>query len=270
VSYQVDPGSVPGVVSARERRERIARLVDEDQRVSVADLTERFGVTDASIRRDLMILEGAGRLRRIHGGAVGRAAQRSNSVFTTKLRERREDKVRIAALAARLLRPGEVVLFDSGTTVAQVAAQMPPPLRAANAITAVTHSLPVIEEIGRWEAPHLVCLGGLYLPEYRAFVGPQTIASVRELTADVIFLGCDGLTVENGLTTPHVLVAEVGAVATSRARKVIAVADSSKLGRQGFTPIVPLSDIHVLITDIGADPDLVAEIRAAGVEVLLA
>jgi DeoR/GlpR family transcriptional regulator of sugar metabolism len=227
-------------------------------------------VTDASIRRDLMILEGAGRLRRIHGGAVGRAAQRSNSVFTTKLRERREDKVRIAALAARLLRPGEVVLFDSGTTVAQVAAQMPPPLRAANAITAVTHSLPVIEEIGRWEAPHLVCLGGLYLPEYRAFVGPQTIASVRELTADVIFLGCDGLTVENGLTTPHVLVAEVGAVATSRARKVIAVADSSKLGRQGFTPIVPLSDIHVLITDIGADPDLVAEIRAAGVEVLLA
>ena len=258
------------MTTARDRREEIARLVEELQRVSVAGLTERFGVTDASIRRDLMILEGAGRLRRIHGGAVGHAARLTNGVYATKLRARREEKVRIAAAAARLLRPGEVVLFDSGTTVAQVAAQMPPALRAASAITAVTYSLPVIEEIGGWESPHLICLGGLYLPDYRAFVGPQTIASVSELSADVIFLGCDGLTVENGLTTPHVLVAEVGAAATSRARRVVALADSSKLGRQGFTRIVPLSDVDLLITDGGADPERVAEIRAAGVEVLLA
>lgn len=270
MSFVADLGSHARALNARERRERIAELVDEDQRVSVADLTGRFGVTDASIRRDLTILEDSGRLRRIHGGAVGRSAQLTTGVYTTKLRARREDKARIAAVAARLLRPGEVVLFDSGTTVAQVAAQMPAALRAANAITAVTHSLPVIEEIGSWETPHLICIGGLYLPDYRAFVGPQTIASLRELTADVIFLGCDGLTVENGLTTPHVLVAEVGAAATSRARRVIAVADSSKLGRQGFTPIIPLADIDVLITDVDADPGVVADIRAVGVEVLLA
>jgi DeoR/GlpR family transcriptional regulator of sugar metabolism len=273
VSVMAEPGAVPGVVSggltARERRERIARLVDDDQRVSVADLAGRFRVTDASIRRDLMILEGAGRLRRVHGGAVGHAAMQTKGVYAMKLRARREEKVRIAAAAARLLRPRDVVLFDSGTTVAQVAAQMPHALRAASAITAVTYSLPVIEEIGGWEAPHLVCLGGLYLPDYRAFVGPQTVANLRDLTADVIFMGCDGLTVENGLTTPHVLVAEVGAAASARARRVIALADSSKLGRQGFTPIVPLSMVSVLITDDGADPDRVAEIRAAGVEVLL-
>lgn len=270
MSAVADPGTGAPDLSARERRERIAELVEEDQRVSVADLTARFGVTDVSIRRDLTILEGAGRLRRVHGGAVGRGAQLTSGVYTTKLRARREQKARIAAVAARLVRPGEIVFFDSGTTVAQVAAQMPPALRAANAITAVTHSLPVIEEIGSWDGPHLICLGGLYLPDYRAFVGPQTIASLRELTADVIFLGCDGLTIANGLTTPHVLVAEVGAAATSRARRVIAVADSSKLGRQGFTPIVPLTGVHVLITDVGADPALVAEIRAVGVEVLLA
>ena len=268
MSVAADP--VARDLSARERRERIALLVETDQRVNVADLTERFGVTDASIRRDLTILEDAGRLRRVHGGAVGRGAQLTNGVYATKLRARREQKARIAAMAARLVRSGEVVLFDSGTTVAQVAAQMPPSLRAPNAITAVTHSLPVIEEIGSWDSPHLVCLGGLYLPDYRAFVGPQAIASLRELTADTIFLGCDGLTVENGLTTPHILVAEVGAVATSRARRIIVVADASKLGRQGFTPIVPLSDVDVLITDTDADPDLVAGVRNVGVEVLLA
>lgn len=270
MSVAADPGAGAGGFNARERRERIAELVEIDQRVSVADLTERFGVTDASIRRDLTILEDAGRLRRVHGGAVGRGAQLTSGVYATKLRARREQKARIAAVAARLVRPGEIVLFDSGTTVAQVAAHMPPALRAANAITAVTHSLPVIEEIGSWDNPHLVCLGGLYLPDYRAFVGPQAIASLRELTADVTFLGCDGLTVENGLTTPHVLVAEVGAAATSRARRVIVVADATKLGRQGFTPIVPLSDVDVLITDVEADADIVAQIRAVGIEVLLA
>lgn len=260
----------PGGVSARDRRDWIARLVDEDQRVNVADLTERFGVTDVSIRRDLVILEGEGRLRRVHGGAVSHAARFANGVYATKVRLQREEKARIGAAAARLVQPGEVVLFDSGTTVAQVAAQMPPAMRGAGTFTAVTYSLPVFDEIGSWEAPHLVGLGGLYLPDYRAFVGPQTIAGLRELTADIIFLGCDGLTIENGLTTPHLLVAEVGAAATGRARRVIALADSSKLGRQGFTPIVQLAEVDLLITDSGADPRRVAELRAAGVEVLLA
>ncbi len=264
------PSVVPGTASARERRDEIARLVEESDRVSVADLTARFGVTDASIRRDLMILEDAGRLRRVHGGAVPRWGARTHGVYATKVREHREQKARIGAAASALIRTGDVVLFDSGTTVAQVAAQIPAGLRMASSITAVTYSLPVIEEVGAWDNPHLVCLGGLYLPDYQAFVGPQTIASLRELSADIVFLGCDGLSVESGLTTPHVLVAEVGAATVSRSRLVVAVADSSKLGRQGFTPIVPLAQVDMLITDSDADDERVAEIRAAGVEVRLA
>jgi DeoR/GlpR family transcriptional regulator of sugar metabolism len=257
-------------LSAHRRREEIAGLVEDGQRVSVADLTARFGVTDASIRRDLILLEGAGRLRRIHGGAVSHAARLAAGAYTTKLRLHRDEKARIGLAAARLIQPGEIVLFDSGTTVAQVAAQMPAALRAPNAITAVTYSLPVIDELGGWEAPHMVVVGGLYLPEYRAFVGPETIDGLRDLAADVIFLGCDGLTVDAGLTTPHVLVAEVGAAATARSRRVVAVADSSKIGRQGFKPIVALADVDMLITDDAADAELVAQIRATGVEVILA
>ena len=257
-------------MSAQERRETIARLVEEDQRVSVAELTDRFGVTDASIRRDLILLEGAGRLRRVHGGAVSPGARLGAGVFATKLRARRDEKARIGVAAARLIRSGEVVLFDSGTTVAQVAAQMPATLRTTTSITAVTYSLPVVDEIGGWEAPHLVCIGGLYLPDYRCFVGPQAIAGLRDLSVDVIFIGCDGLSVEAGLTTPHVLVAEMGGVAASRARRVVAVADSTKLGRMGFKPIIPLAAVDVLITDRDADPARLAELRDAGVEVVLA
>lgn len=269
MSIAVDPGAEMSGLSAHERREQIVRLVEEAQRVGVTDLTARFAVTHASIRRDLILLEQTGRLRRIHGGAVSPATKIAAGTYATKLRINREAKARIGSAAARLVQPGEVVLFDSGTTVAQVAAQMPSSLRAPNAITAVTYSLPVIDELGSWEAPHLVVVGGLYLPDYRSFVGPQTIEGLRDLTADVIFLGCDGLTVEAGLTTPHILVAEVGAAATSRSRRVVAVADASKLLRQGFKPIVSLAQVDVLITDVAADPERVAEIREAGVDVIL-
>ncbi len=267
----VGEGAVVAVTSgARERREEIARQVEEQGTVSVAELAARFGVTDVSIRRDLALLEGVGRLRRVHGGAVVPAQAPARTVYAAKAREAREQKARIGAAAAQLVKRGDVVFFDSGTTVAAVAARIPPVLRAGSAITAVTHSLPVVEEIGAWPNPHLICLGGLYLPDFRALVGPQTVGHLRELTADIVFVGCDGLTVETGLTTPHVLVAEVGAVMAERARRVVAVADASKLGRHGFTPIIPLAAVHVLITDDAADPQQVAQARELGIEVIIA
>ncbi len=258
------------MTTARERRDFITRLVEEAEHVSVASLTERFRVTDTSIRRDLRLIEEQGRLKRVHGGAVAMPGSPRLGVNTAKAREHLAEKRRIAAAAATLVAPGNVVLFDSGTTVAQAAAQIARGLHVANAITAVTHSLPVIQEIGAWPEANLVCLGGLYLPDYQAFVGPQTLSSLRELSADIVFLGCDGLTVELGITTPHVLVAEVGAMMARRARLVVALADSSKLTRSGFTPIIPLSAVDLLITDDAADPESVARIRKAGCEVLLA
>jgi DeoR/GlpR family transcriptional regulator of sugar metabolism len=260
----------PTVLGARGRRDQIARLVAERERVSVADLTSRFLVTDASIRRDLVILEDEGRLRRVHGGAVGGSASRHLGIYAGKAREHREEKARIGAAAAAMISVGDVVFLDSGTTVAALAARIPGPLRRSNAITVVTHSLPVVEEIGAWESPHLVCLGGLYLPDYRAVVGPQTMAGLRELSADVVFLGCEGFTIEQGLTTPHVLVAEVGAMMAARARRVVVVADASKLGQSGFTPIVPITAVDTLVTDGAASPEHLERIRAAGVEVILA
>jgi DeoR/GlpR family transcriptional regulator of sugar metabolism len=260
----------PTALGARERRVQIVRLVAERERVSVADLTSLFLVTDASIRRDLTILEDEGRLHRVRGGAVGGAASRHLGIYAGKARERREEKARIGTAAAAMISVGDVVFLDSGTTVAAIAARIPGPLRRSSAITVVTHSLPVVEEIGAWESPHLIFLGGLYLPDYRAVVGPQTVAGLRELSADVVFLGCEGLTIEEGLTTPHVLVAEVGAMMAARARRVVVVADASKLGQSGFTPIVPITSVHTLVTDGAASPEHLARIRAAGVEVILA
>ncbi|MEK6721883.1 MAG: DeoR/GlpR family DNA-binding transcription regulator [Chloroflexota bacterium] len=257
-------------MSAHQRRRRIAETLQEDGRVSVADLAMRFGVTDVSIRRDLTILAGSGEVRRVHGGAVSTTRNRRDGAYALKALENRDVKAKIGAAAATLIGAGDIVVFDSGSTVAQVATHIAPSLRRGSAITAVTNSMPVLREISTWDGPHLVCLGGLYLPDHEALVGPQTIADLRELSADIAFVGCDGLTVETGLTTPHVLIAEIGATIVSRSRRVVAVADSTKLGRRGFTPIVPLKAIDMLVTDADADPAALEWIRRAGIEVVTA
>ena len=96
-------------------------------------------------------------------------------------------------------------------------------------------------------------MGGLYLPAYMAFVGPQAVESLRSLSADVAVVGCDGLSSAEGLTMPHQLVAEIGTILIERARRTVVVADSSKIGRRGFTPIAPATAIDVLVTDEHAD-----------------
>jgi DeoR/GlpR family transcriptional regulator of sugar metabolism len=112
-------------------------------------------------------------------------------------------------------------------------------------------------------------LGGIFLPEHQATVGPETLRGLQQFNATCAFLGCDGLTLEGGITSAHPLVAEVGRVMAERAEEVIVLADSSKLGQAGFVPIIPLGKINVLITDAGAPSPIVDGLRRQGVEVLL-
>ena len=257
---------MPGLMPARLRRDSITKLIEERGAITVSDLMAEFGVTDTSIRHDLTVLEVDGKLRRVRGGAVSQESAWPSAATRARAREHLAEKRRIGRGAAGLVQSGDVVLFDSGSTVLQVAISIPPPRQ----ITVVTHARPVIEEVGSWDQPHLICLGGLYLADYQASVGPLTVANLRDLTGDIAFLGCDGLTVDGGLTTPHMLVAEVGAALASRARRVVVVADASKLGRAGFTPFLSLGSVNVLVTDDRADPVMVERIREHGIEVLVA
>jgi DeoR/GlpR family transcriptional regulator of sugar metabolism len=263
-----DDGDDKGA-GARPRRARMLALLEDREYVSVADMAKRFGVTTMSVRRDLALLEQRGLVERVRGGAVPpRRSPRATGFFARARGAKVEEKQRIAEVAVGLLDPRAVVFFYSGTTVAAVATALPRLVRTT--MTLASNSLAVIEEASGWDNPHLVSLGGLYLPEYMAFVGPQTVRALQDLSADVAVVGCDGLSAEGGLTTPHQLVAEVGATMVSRARRVIVVADATKIGRQGFTPIAPTASIDVLVTDESADALEIAALRDRGVEVLVA
>lgn len=251
----------------RQRRKILLELLEAQDYLSVAELSDRFEITPMSVRRDLALLEGRGLLSRVRGGAVSCRGPRTTGFFASALGRHAEEKRRIAEAAAALLEPNSVSFFYSGTTVAAVALALPRSLRPT--LTVVTNSLAVVEETSRWENAHLVVLGGVHLSAYMAFVGPQTVRSLQDLNADAAIVGCDGLSAQRGLTTPHQLVAEVGTTMLSRARRVIAVADSSKVGRHGFVPIASADAIDVLITDGAADPGEVGALRDLGVEVIL-
>lgn len=256
-------------LNAAERRSRIAQMVREQGKVLVSDLVRKYAITETSIRRDLMILEQEERLKRIHGGAVAITGNLRTDTFTQKEKLQIRDKDSIGKVAAGMVSRGDIILIASGTTTLQVVRHIQPELRQNNLVTLVTTSLPVAQEILTWPSPNLTILGGLYLPDYQATVGPQTINLLKEITADIAFLGADGLTIEGGATTANILIAEADRMMVERARKTVLVVDSSKIGQAGFVPIRPISAFDVLITDARVPADFVDAVRQMGVEVII-
>ena len=257
-------------LKAAQRRAEIAQLVVENGRVSVADLVKTYSVTETSIRRDLILLAADNRLRRIHGGAVSVPGNFRTDTFVEKAKLHIGAKESIGKAAVELISDGNIIVLASGTTTLQIVRHVPPRLRLNNLITLVTNSLPIAQQILAWPSPNLTILGGLYLPDYQATIGPQTIALLKDITADVAFLGADGLTLEGGATTANVLIAETDRMMVERARRKILVTDSSKIGQAGFVPIKPISAFDMLITDAEAPSDFVETVRQLGVEVLIA
>jgi DeoR family transcriptional regulator, aga operon transcriptional repressor len=260
---------------ADERRRAIVQQAVEYQVVTVSDLSDRYGVSEVAIRRDLRSLENRGLLRRIHGGAVAVPASAApnsptdHKCFIPRNVVNSEAKHRIGKAAAGLVRSGERVIFDSGNTVLHVAHYVALGMGNTDTLTAITSSLPVVSELSQYGGVNLIILGGVYLPQYQMVVGPQTIEQLRGFYADKLFLGADGLTFGFGLTASNVLEAEVDRVAVAAASEVIVVADSSKVGEVGLTPIMPLNRLKKLITDSRASPDFVAALREQGTEVIL-
>lgn len=254
---------------AEERREAILQLLEQDNAVSVTELSQVFGISEVSIRRDLERLERTGLLQRVHGGAVALVTRDLPNSRGPAADAHLEEKMRIARAAAALVRPGDRILFDSGTTVLEIARAIGSGTQQVTSLTAITCSLPIVQELGRHRWVHMLLLGGIYLPEHRIVTGPQTIDTLSALHADRMFLGADGLTLSHGVTTATVLEAEVDRAMIRAADEVILVADSSKIGSIGLATILPVEQVRKLITDAGAPAQFVKTLREAGVEVIL-
>ncbi len=232
---------------AEERQQAIASMVIANGRASVAELAHAYDVTTETVRRDLAALDKAGVLRRVHGGAVPvRALHLVEAGVGEREATRAEYKDAIAAAAAELLpHGGATVLLDAGTTTARIAAHLP----ADRELVVVTNSVPVAARLAAMPSVSLQLLGGRVRGVTQAAVGEQTLRVLDTLRVDMAFVGTNGISVRHGLSTPDSDEAAVKRAMVRSANYVVAVADSSKVGREDFVSFAPLSSVDTLITD---------------------
>jgi len=248
------------------RRRRIRELLEERAEVTVAELAQQFAVSPVTIRSDLAALDAIGALIRVHGGALPRHDS-DELPIDFKQGLHRAEKIRIAAAAVELIRDGETVILDSGTTTAEIAKQIRGLKRQS--INVITNALNVAVLLASAPFVNLVIPGGVLRRRSWSLSGPPAEQAIRALQADVFFLGVDSLDPEVGLMTPHVLEAKLNAEMIRISRKIVAVTDSSKLLRRNLSVIAPVEQVDLLITDRNADAKCVETIRAQGVEVRL-
>lgn len=255
-----------GSLALQERRRQIRSLIQDRAQVTVAELAQRFAVSAVTIRSDLVALDAVGAIVRIHGGALSRRDSDELSI-DVKQSLHRAEKVRIAAAAMDLVRNGETIILDSGTTTAEIARQIRG-LRLES-VNVITNALNVAVLLASVPFVNLIIPGGVLRRKSWSLSGPQAEQAMRDLQADVLFLGVDSLDPAVGLMTPHVLEAQLNSQMISIAAKVVAVTDSSKLLRRNLSVIAPVERVDLLITDRDADGACIAAIRERGVEVLL-
>jgi DeoR/GlpR family transcriptional regulator of sugar metabolism len=245
-----------------ERREAILRALGQDGRVLASELSDRFGVSEDTVRRDLRELAEEGLLRRVYGGAVPRSPV--SPAFSRRKTEFLPAKSAIGEAAARFIHDDQVVFIDGGTTPLEVAIHLPPELR----ITVVTHSLPVASALAEHPNIHVVVLGGILLKESLVMVGSTTVEAYRQIRADLCVLGTASIHPELGVGVLNQEEAEVKRAMVASAAEVMVVASGEKLNTSAPFLVCPLSDVTRLVTDPSASDDALHAYREAAVEVV--
>jgi DeoR family fructose operon transcriptional repressor len=250
-----------------ERQNALALLVEQRGRVSVTGAAEQFGVTTETVRRDLAVLERAGMLRRVHGGAVPVSAV---ALVELGLGERTgrlaEQKAKIACAALDFL-PGTngSIILDGGTTTAALAELLPTDRR----LLVVTNAVPIAARLAHAPGVTVQVLGGRVRGVTQCTVGETAVGKLADLRADVAFMGTNGITT-HGFTTPDEDEASVKRAMVRAGQRVVVLADSSKLDQETLVRFAAPEDVDVLITDGGADPEALASLEKAGLEVVVA
>ncbi|WP_067543404.1 DeoR/GlpR family DNA-binding transcription regulator [Nocardia crassostreae] len=246
------------------RWNRLLELLAETGRLSVEEAAERLGVSAATVRRDFTALADQQLATRTHGGIVATSVAYD---LPARYRQGDEAKQRIAEHAAALVDSNTVVALNGGTTTTATARALAGRSDLGNELVLVTNALNIAAEMVL--RPHLrtICLGGMARRESYELHGPLAERSLAELRVDTLILGVNALSVEGGAQCTHLGEAGVNAEMVRRSRRVIVVATSDKLGGSALARICPIDQLHVLVTDTDANPDVLAEIRDAGMHI---
>jgi DeoR family transcriptional regulator of aga operon/DeoR family fructose operon transcriptional repressor len=259
-------GPTAGDVFARERRDSIARLVNEQRRARVSDLASRFEVSAVTVRKDLLVLQGEGRVVRTHGGAIAARERPTEGPFDVRERLEAADKTLIGAAAADLVADGESIALDASTTALSVARHLKARGRW-DRLTVVTNGLRIALELAGSPGITVVMPGGTVRWEAMSVVGGMSEAVLGRINVQKAFVGAVGFTIESGLSDATEEEAQIKRSIVAVAREVIAIVDHTKWGRVAVATFCPTDRISVVVTDGKAPADMVRDLAALGIDV---
>lgn len=253
-----------------ERRQRVVAHIEAREGATVAELSERFGVSEATARRDIVLLSRQGLVERAHGGAVPRRIRHTPGVAEPPILERAslqaEEKRRIGGAAARHVRDGETIIVNGGTTTEP----MIPHLAERRNLTVITNALNIANGLTAYPAITAILLGGVLRHSSFSLLGLLAEEALANLRADTLFMGIPAIHVDHGLSADDMAEAQMDRAIMAAAREVIVLADHTKFGRVATVRVGPLAGVRRIVTDDGAPPPQVAALRERGIAVDLA
>jgi DeoR/GlpR family transcriptional regulator of sugar metabolism len=253
---------------ARQRQALILERVRQVGAVRVADLVRELEVSDMTVRRDLEILQAAGLLEKVHGGATVPSRLASyEPAFATKSAMQQAEKTAIADEAASLVQPGMAIAISAGSTTYALAERV----AEIAGLTVVTNSVRVADLLnlkGRRDQT-VILTGGIRTPS-EALVGPFAIAQLRSVHLDLVFMGVHGMDAKAGFTCPNLMEADTDRALIEAGRRLVVVADHTKWGVIGIASIARLDEADVLVTDTAISPTALGALRGSIKDVVLA
>jgi DeoR/GlpR family transcriptional regulator of sugar metabolism len=248
-----------------ERRQEIAKRINDCGRASVVELARRFGVSEVTIRADLQALVARNLIVRTHGGAVPTGRGLHEPSLADRTQQQVSEKDRIGAAGADMVSNGEAIVLDSSSTALAIVKH----LKQHRDLTILTNSLVIAHEMLDAPGVTVVMPGGTVRREMASLTGGNGLESLRRFNIQKGFFGATGISVPEGLTDVNVGEAEVKRPLVAMCREVIAVLDATKWGRVGLASFAALECVHRIITDVKAPADLVEQVRALGIQVKL-
>jgi DeoR/GlpR family transcriptional regulator of sugar metabolism len=234
-----------------QRREKILELIREDGHAKVIELSRVFKVTEVTIRQDLERLESEGFIVREHGGAYLKNIDLNVRNFLLQNQEHLSEKMAIARKAVEFIHEGDTIILDSGSTTTEIAKL----ISGYSNLTVITNALNIAFILGAQAGINVNVTGGEFKAPTLSLTGQKAADYFQNLHVDKLFLATAGLALKSGLTYPGINDICVKRAMIESANEVLLVADSSKIGKNSFASLGPLSLINYLITDANIKPE---------------
>ena len=248
------------------RQQQIIEAVKFYRQVSVAELSNRFNVSEVTIRRDLQELADEGILERTHGGALATSRSAPEMPVIHRMSQKGQVKESIGRAAERLIEDGESIFIGSGTTTAYLARH----LIDRKGLTVVTNAVTIATELASAEDITIVITGGVMRTSELSLVGHITEQALKEVRVDKIFIGIPAISIEKGLTNDFLPEVMTDRTIIEMAPELVLLADHSKFGKVGSAYVAPINSITTLVTDLQTDPAILQDLKDLGIQVIVA